>query len=154
MTAIEVQHAMQAASSSVLETMFFSEPVPAEAASAQHANPVACLLHCSGAEEGVFSVAVDLEALRQLGCAFYGQDALDLTQEQELICELTNMLAGSTLSAIAPSRYCELSSPQLCSFERHTHTASSGEHDLRVAPLYLQLDGGLLSVSCSLRPAA
>ena len=154
MMKLEVEQAMCSASCSVLETMFFSDAVPVAAPDAVHDDPIACLLHCSGAQEGTFSVAIDQAALHLLGCAFYGEDEMELPQQQELICELTNMLAGSTLSTIAPTRYCELSSPQLSSFQRHTEIASNHAGQTDTASTHLRIDGGILTVSCSLRTAA
>ena len=151
MRTTELQAATRSASTTVLETMFFADPLESTDPKAQHAGAVACLLHCSGAEEGVLSVAVDQAALLSLCSAFYGDDDLTPIREHELVCELTNMLAGSTLSLLAPTRACELSSPRLCSFERHMEIGTTTLPAMDSSFVALELDGGLLSVSCSLR---
>jgi CheY-specific phosphatase CheX len=154
MKTAEIEDALRTSSARILETMFFAETLPLPNAAVDHRNPVACLIHCSGAAEGIFSIAVDEAALRLLCCSFYGEDEPQLPQEHELICELTNMLAGSTLSALAPAHYCELSSPQICSFNRHRALCTSESPDLQTASTVIAIDGGLLTINCALRANA
>ncbi|SEF61926.1 Chemotaxis phosphatase CheX [Bryocella elongata] len=148
MTKTNVDEVLIASACNVLETMFFSEAIPAQSSGRMHDNPIVCLLHTSGAAEGTFSIAVDREALRLLCISFYGEDAPPITLQQELACELTNMIAGSTLSNLVPEHYCSLSAPQLCSLEQHETLGKSGEESTSVL---MEVEGGLLSASCSLR---
>jgi CheY-specific phosphatase CheX len=145
---------LRGASTEVLETMFFAEAVSIDAEGAVHDNPLSCFLDFSGAETGTFTVAVDRAALRILCTAFYGdEDEPSLTQEEEMITELTNMLAGSTLSSYVPEHYCKLSSPSLCDFARHLKTSMPRAVDERKASVNLSVEDGLLSVSCCFRTA-
>ena len=113
-----------------------------------HDDPIVCLLHSSGAAEGTFSIAVDRDALRMLCVSFYGEDTPPLIRQEELACELTNMIAGSTLSRLLPERYCSLTAPQLCSIEGHEMLSRSGEESTSVL---MEVEGGLLSATCRLR---
>jgi CheY-specific phosphatase CheX len=153
MTKVNIEDTLRESALNVLETMFFAEPEPAEDDAAAHCDPVTCLLHCSGAADGAFSIAVDRSVLAALCCSFYGEDEPVATQQQELICELTNMLAGSSLSVLAPSHYCELSSPQLCSFDRHVEVGTKTVRNAQSTLIMLAVEGGLLSISCMLRDA-
>jgi CheY-specific phosphatase CheX len=150
MNKVELGDAIREGSVQVLETMFFAET--AESVPARHEEPVACTLQCSGTQTGSFSIAVDCEALKLLCESFYGESG-DSTaiQEIDLICELTNMLAGATLSRFSPLGLCALSSPVLCDVARHleigTPTYAGDEH----SQIYISLEGGLLSASCTLR---
>jgi hypothetical protein len=153
MRTTEMEAATRSASASVLETMFFADALPAPDVNAVHTDPVSCQLHCTGAEDGIFSIAVDRTALLALCSAFYGDDELTLIREQELACELTNMLAGSTLSVLAPTRACELSAPRLCKVERHLETGTVKDPSRNHSFVALAVEGGLLTVSCSLRSA-
>jgi hypothetical protein len=130
----------------VLETMFFADAMQLDG-STDHVDPLACLLHCSGPVEGTFSVAIDRTALVALCEAFYGEDAPSATQLFELLCEFTNMIAGSTLSVYSPSRFCPLSSPQLCDAALHLESAELPDATF----LRLAVEGGLISIACSLR---
>jgi hypothetical protein len=131
---IELASALHHALSSVLETMFFAEIIPMEDGAGPHPlDALACSLTCSGAETGSFGVVVDRPALTLLCCAFYGEDEADVSplQMQDLICELTNMLAGSALGAYAPARSCALSSPQLAT---QSPGASPGGPSMTASP--------------------
>jgi len=126
--------------------MFFTEGTPLDA-TPPHVDPLACLLHCSGALEGTFSIALDRTALIALCQAFYGEEAPSATQVFELLCELTNMIAGSTLSAYLPTHYCALTSPQLCDVAVHLGSSMN----LSATFLCLAVDGGVISIACSIR---
>jgi len=143
--ALSLHDTLCSASTAVLETMFFTEPVLRLDAPA-HVDPLACLLHSSGAENGTFSVAIDRAALNGLCESFYG-DAPTSTQPFELLCEFTNMIAGSTLSHYSPSHFCPLSSPQLCDIA--VHLAGSALPDATL--LSFAVEGGLISITWSLR---
>lgn len=151
----ELTEVLRDASTVVLETMFFADVSTVAVTEAVHDDPLACSLVCSGAENGSFTVAVDRAALEVLSESFYGDDGeASTSRETELLCELTNMLAGSTLSAYAPDHYCPLSSPRVCDFSQHLATASAAAPDEEKTSISLALDGGLLSVSCVLKAAA
>jgi CheY-specific phosphatase CheX len=151
MTSSKLQDVLCRASISVLETMFFADILPAADATT-HVDAVTCVIDCKGAATGSFVVAVDRPALHVLCCAFLGEEeAGPATQEWEMICELTNMLAGSTLSAYVPEHFCKLSSPSICDFARQYEISSENDSDTPSAFIALSIEGGLLSVSCSLR---
>jgi len=155
MTKTSLEDVLLASSTEVLETMFFADAMTPEAPQPEHTDAVACVLLCTGAQEGTFSVAIDRAALVSLSEAFYGDDGPpSAIKELELLCELTNMLAGSTLSAYAPEKYCPLSSPRLCDLAQHLKTAESTQPGAQSTTIYLDIDGGLLSVSTCLKVAA
>jgi hypothetical protein len=143
--AISLHDTLSSASTAVLETMFFTEAVKIEDEH-HHIDPVACLLHSSGAVDGTFSVAIDRQALVLLCECFYGEKPSP-SQPFELLCELTNMVAGSTLSLYSPSHFCPLSSPQLCAMA--IHLEGSARPDVTLLPF--AIDGGLVSIAWSLR---
>jgi CheY-specific phosphatase CheX len=151
MTQHKVEDVLRDASISVLETMFFAEVSPISL-DIVHLDPVTCTLDCAGAESGTFTVAVDRAALHILCCAFFGdEDATISEQETEMICELTNMLAGSTLSAYIPEHFCTLSSPSICNFAQHLNTSRGIGGNSEFGSIALSIDAGLLSVSCAIR---
>jgi hypothetical protein len=155
MTSTKIEDALRSASTAVLETMFFSDVADAEEGQTVQEDAIACILHCNGAENGTFTVAIDPPALQVLCAAFCGlEDEPSLIEQREMICELTNMLAGSTLSAYAPDRFSTLSSPQLCGIEQHAKLAQLAGQQDHLASVSLLVEGGLLTVSCSLRAAA
>jgi CheY-specific phosphatase CheX len=150
MNKVELGDAIREGSVQVLETMFFAET--AESIPALHEQPVACTLQCSGTETGSFSIAVDRQALKPLCESFYGETGESTAiQEIDLICELTNMLAGATLSRFAPIGLCALSSPVLCDVTRHMEIGTTTHAGDKHVQIFLSLEGGLLSASCTLR---
>lgn len=151
MTKTELDQTLLSSSSNVLETMFFSAADPCEAELGTLKNPVTCLLHCSGAAEGTFSVSVDRTALTQLCSAFYGEDDPPLIRQEELACELTNMIAGSTLSALLPEHYCALTAPQLCALDQHVKLGSGSADGGEATSIVMAVEGGLMAASCNLR---
>ena len=151
MTTNNVESVLRVASVGVLETMFFAD-VSTAPEGLTHSDAVTCVIDCKGAETGTFTVAVDRPALHILCCAFFGEEvAGPASQEWEMICELTNMLAGSTLSAYVPEHFCKLSSPSICDFDRHLDSSSNNDPNSHSALVALSIEGGLLSVSCTLR---
>jgi hypothetical protein len=143
--ALSLRDTLCSASTTVLETMFFTEGIPVQSAPT-HVDPIACQLHASGAVNGTFSVAIDRAALVVLCESFYG-DAPTSNQLFELLCEFTNMIAGSTLSLYSPSHFCPLSSPQLCAIAAHLEGFAQPDATL----LSFAVDGGLISIAWSLR---
>lgn len=147
-----IADAMLAASSNVLETMFFAEGTPILDGETALANALACALDYRGAVTGSFHVVVDRAALSVLCSGFYGEDGeIPESQMQELLCELTNMLAGSTLSRYAPEHSCTLSCPLLCDVEPEAKFVHSDES---VTHLNLAIEDGVLSILCLLRQEA
>jgi hypothetical protein len=142
---------MLSASCNVLETMFFAEGVPAPEDELPLPDALACALHYTGAETGSFHVVIDRPALAVLCSGFYGDDAEGEDAQNELLCELTNMLAGSTLSLYVPDHCCSLSSPTLYDRATSATQAHTGEHITR---LTLAIEDGLLAIECSLRDHA
>jgi hypothetical protein len=145
-TKTDLNETLCSSSIAILETMFFSEASLLDGPGS-HVEPLACMLQCTGAENGTFSIAVDRAALNVLCESFYGESEVSATQSFELICELTNMIAGSTLSVFSPDRLCALSSPQLCDVALHTGRTS--DPDTLFASF--AIEGGILSIACTLR---
>jgi hypothetical protein len=155
MTTTSLEDVLRSASTEVLETMFFADVASPEDPQPAHNDALACSLLCSGAEEGIFTVAIDREALQLLCEAFYGDDGPpSILKERELLCELTNMLAGSTLSTYVPEHYCPLSSPLLCDLDKHLKTTHPDNASQQSSTVSLAVDGGLLSISCALKVSA
>jgi CheY-specific phosphatase CheX len=137
---------MVSASLKVLETMFFAEGAVLEECPPL-ADPLTCLLHCSGAVTGTFSVAMDRSALRVLCEAFYGDDEPNAVQSFELLCEFTNMIAGSTLSLFSPDEFCALTSPQLADPVSHVNRIAHPD----TVSVCLGVDGGCITLAGALR---
>ena len=151
MTKAKVENALLHSSAGVLETMFFAELTPVVEQSQLPAESIACLLHCSGAADGVLSIAVERRTLEQLCASFYGEDETSLRKQEELACELTNMIAGSTLSYLLPEHCCALSAPQLCSVDRHIGIAANEVQGAQSTQVLMDVEGGVLSATCCLR---
>ncbi len=153
----DIAEALLNASVNVLETMFFADAVPVkEEDAALQDGALACTLESRGGVNGSFGVAVDPVALQMLCRAFYGEEGdVSSTQQQDLILELTNMLAGSTLSGYSPAHACTLSSPLLCEYiPAIARQRNSVNNDERLTHITLSLEGGLLSVWGSLQALA
>jgi hypothetical protein len=135
---------LEAAAIDVLETMFFADAMPAEADTPEiGTDALVCALEFEGALCGSFGVAVDRDALQVLCCAFYGEDGVaSPAQVGDMLCELANMIAGSTLSRYVPGHSCKLSSPVVCE--------ALPEIDDAIR-LNLSIEGGLLAIWCTLR---
>jgi hypothetical protein len=141
---VTISQALGVALERVLETMFFTEPMPVTGQERRHAEDAhACVLRCGGAVRGCFGVVIDGPALEALCCAFYGEDAVSAEQQDDLIGELTNMLAGAALGSYLPSRSCALSSPWLAAAE--AVLAEPDEIERTV-----EIEGGLLSLRCAI----
>jgi CheY-specific phosphatase CheX len=102
--------------SQVLETMFFACVVSdGEASSAPAEGATASQVDFEGALSGAVSVTVDSECGRALTSAFSGFEDQETSPEsvEQMLAELTNMICGSVVSALAPSGCFNLSGPQI-----------------------------------------
>jgi hypothetical protein len=147
-----IAEVMLAASAKVLETMFFADAAPASPDASPAPDALACALYYNGAETGSFHVVIDRPALAVLASGFYGDDFESSEAQNELLCELTNMLAGSTLSRYAPQYSCALSPPTL--YDLTSSAAKPAHNGECVTRLVLTIEDGLLAIECSLRGRA
>lgn len=147
--------ALERASADVLETMFFAESSPSVCSDDPCGDYVRCRLACTGAVNGSFSLSINRELLQNLSEGFYGDEkAASAAADEDLACELTNMIAGSTLSTYLPMESCALSSPMLCSLTEFESLRRGGMPEGTKAALSLALDGGTLSLIFVLGEAA
>lgn len=100
----------------VLETMFFSaaEPVPCSHP-ARCARWIAAAVRFEGAPRGDFRVMLSCELANAMACGFLGIDPEEVTaeKENEVTCELANMICGAVLSRLHPDSRVALGAPEV-----------------------------------------
>ena len=108
-----VNSALRESAEQVLATMFFAVVVgdaPVEVATA--APLVRVRVSFSGPLAGTFYAAISESEASVLATDFYGQDTVQPEAVYPAICELANMVCGSTLSRIEPESLFSLSPPE------------------------------------------
>ena len=114
-----ISDALGDAAQSVLETMFFVSPEgTAEPAYPQEVPLLGVGLTFSGEWSGTFELQTPITSARTLAEGFVG--TLDPSEVEgdkttEVICELANMVCGSTLTRLAGDKIFDLGSPHLVS---------------------------------------
>lgn len=100
--------------SSVLETMFFTAPMDM-AERTTEPDAVEARISFRGRPSGNFHLRISEPGARLLAAGFLGQeeDELSGTQTQQVVCELANMLCGSSLSQVEKDQVFELGAPEL-----------------------------------------
>jgi CheY-specific phosphatase CheX len=100
----------------VLETMFFEIPVedPQDSEDALTAS-LCALASFTGSAEGVLAVSMTPPALERLSASFLGADESEISDGQAVgvLCELANMLCGSTISRLDPGARIAIAPPQI-----------------------------------------
>jgi hypothetical protein len=136
---VDAQQAMFESATEVLETMFFTSLAGVAAPAWNEANCLDASLTFGGGRAGAFGVHAPLAVARRIAANFLGADEDALTPEQigQVLCELTNMLCGSTLCRLAKDTLVDLASPML---------SAAPPHDARVATRTLELEEGPLAV--------
>lgn len=101
----------------VLDAMFFEMP---EDDPPGDAPPPPPSLHAaavfSGSSQGQFQACVEPLVLRRLAASFLGREderTVTLEEKQLVLCELTNMLCGNTLSRLAPEGRFRIEQPRI-----------------------------------------
>ena len=99
----------------VLSTMFFADISGEAADSFDPDAPFFCaVVNFHGSINGQLGMAVPMDVAVNLAGDFYGGDeALEDRAVEYAVCELANMVCGSTLSRIAPHSHVTLTHPQL-----------------------------------------
>lgn len=85
----------------VLERMFFLELAPLADAPTPR-DPITAEVTFAGDPPGRFSLTMEREAARMAAADFLGADPEEIVshQQDEVVCELANMICGSVLSQI------------------------------------------------------
>jgi len=100
----------------VLETMFFEIPVegPQESDGASTSS-LCALATFTGSAEGLLVVSLTPPALERLSASFLGLEEPEISESQAagVLCELANMLCGSTLSRLDPGARIAIAPPRL-----------------------------------------
>lgn len=96
----------------VLETMFFTEPLGM--APAPDAGLTASVAF-HGQPSGELAVSISEGAVRPLAASFLGEDENDITDAQieQVVCEIANMLCGSVVSRFESDTAFALAPPEL-----------------------------------------
>ena len=96
--------ALTRATADVMERMFFTESAPAPDGAAVESGPhLAARMAFDGDLSGALMLALPVETAVALAADFLGLDADEppkREQVHEVVCELTNMICGHTLSAL------------------------------------------------------
>ena len=109
------QQAVEAAVE-VLNTMFFELPVQRpEDCESPRPEDLCALATFTGTAEGSFAVALETRSLNRLSASFLGAEEDEITAGlgSNVLCELTNMLCGATLSRLDPDSHIVISSPKV-----------------------------------------
>jgi CheY-specific phosphatase CheX len=125
-----VATALGDAAQAVLETMFFMmADGEAEPVFPPDAELMRTAMSFKGHWSGTFELQTPVECARMIAESFVGSDG-DVAVG-EVMCELANMVCGSTLSNLANDKIFDLSKPQVCAAAEQTGstgavTASKG----------------------------
>ncbi len=98
----------------ILESMFFSAISETEVVDqAQDRSFISAHLSFRGNPSGFFGVKTSAQTAQKLAANFLGQDEASISESQsgEVLCELANMLCGSSLSRLESGEKFELSAP-------------------------------------------
>ena len=137
----------------VLETMFFADPLgPAEPGAEEGAPVLAARLWFHGSPSGNLAVCISQASARLLAAGFLGEDEESLTEAQtgQIVCELANMLCGSVVSRLESEKSFDLTSPELVPFASIFDSGPPGPACLRS----FELENGILTVGLRLNRAA
>jgi hypothetical protein len=110
--------ALRRVSGQVLETMFFSEVLPAECEHGWLESAVAVEVKFDGSHCGEMWLAVGEPAVPELASAFLGMEpnAAGEMESSGVMLELANILCGSILSSMWPESSLLLEAPRLASW--------------------------------------
>ena len=146
MPSSEFDQVLSDSAADVLEIMFFTAPRGDSEPDNSTGPLILARLSFNGKPPGRFGVRIPLETARKIAASFLGveEDAVTETQIGEVICELANMLCGSTLSRLEKDCRFELSQPEMEPSEtvRPTDATAYRAFQLEEGPLavWLQLD--------------
>ena len=131
MQAETIRAAIGSAAETVLETMFFTMPESeAEPVFPLDTKVLRTAMTISGAWSGSFELNASVDSARTIAGNFLGEfDPAEVTDEQvsAVLCELANMICGSTLSHLDGEKIFDLGSPEssLVSGSGENQTVSS-----------------------------
>ncbi|SRR5579871_229850 len=113
MNASELSNVLLLSASEVLEGMFYTSPL-GDAPEDAPAGDISVALSFQGQPPGTFGLCTSPETGRKLAASFLGLDEESVTDEknEEVLCELANMLCGSALSRIESNSIFALSQPK------------------------------------------
>lgn len=136
----QISEALEEAAQSVLENMFFVMPEgTAEPSDSWDAPLLGARLTFSGEWRGYFELQAPLSSARTLTKGFVGAlDESEVEDEKtsEVICELANMVCGSTLTRLAGDKVFDLGSPHMVSLP-HTTLAPAPQDSTATSALDL-----------------
>ncbi len=117
MQSTELEEALTACVTEVLETMFFTWP-SAEGVDQTYTPDedwVSARLRFCGAPSGTLEVSVSPDAARSMAASFLGVEESELAAAQvgEVVCEAANMICGSLLSRVEGEYSFNLMHPEL-----------------------------------------
>jgi CheY-specific phosphatase CheX len=140
----EYKEALTRVSGEVLETMFFSEVVPAECEHSWLVSAVAVQVCFDGTHWGDMWLAVGEEAVPELASAFLGLDPSEASEMEraQVMLELANILCGAILSSLWPESSLQLEPPKQAPWTCN---------DTGVWHCCLMLPEGRLAISVQLR---
>ncbi len=115
----ELVEILRGVSSEVLETMFFSEALPADCEHDRLGTACTARVAFSGSHSGQMLVAVSGEAADSIASGFMGLDPGETgeTERGQVILELGNIFCGAILSRVWPESRLQLEAPELTAWE-------------------------------------
>jgi CheY-specific phosphatase CheX len=151
MEPIEIQRALESAVEQVLETMCFTSVVASSEggdwSEGRFTPEIAAELQFEGDPRGGFRLGVSKKLARALGAGFLGLEEAEPSDSQagDVVCELANMICGSTLSRLEDKATFRITHPELISQERGASCGGGGVNR------WFDLGEGILTVSLELR---
>jgi hypothetical protein len=117
--AIDFTAALSRVSSEVLETMFFTEAMPAECEHGWFASAMTVQVAFDGSHSGEMWLAVGGEAVPALASAFLALDPEEAgeMERSQVMLELANILCGAVLSSLWRESRLQLDAPKLAEWQ-------------------------------------
>lgn len=104
----------------VLETMFFATAEPVPCRHPEHgADWIAAMVRFEGAPQGDLRVMLSRGLAVTCACGFLGIDAEQVTRDEQnqVACEMVNMICGAVLSRLHPDSRVALGAPEIVPVE-------------------------------------
>jgi len=117
--AVDFTEALRRVSGEVLETMFFTEAMPADCEHSWLGGAVSVQVGFDGSHVGEMWLAVGEEAVPALASAFLGLDPEEASamERSQVILELANILCGAVLSSLWRDSRLQLDAPKLAAWD-------------------------------------
>jgi CheY-specific phosphatase CheX len=110
-----LSNALATAAGDVLETMFFTAASEEPTEDCGTDPPIRVRVRFQGTPSGIFAMDMPGASARTIAADFLGGESEEISQAQvcQVLCELANMICGTTLSRLDMERRFDLASPEV-----------------------------------------